>query len=420
MTSSTISQSRSAWRDPRVLRWASFDVASSTYVALVPGFFGLYFASVLSAGHPGTGALWGMTAALSVIASAIFAPLAGAWADRRGRWHTIIVLATTLCIAATALLSQSPLLGVAAASAMFMLAQVGYTVGVGQYDALLVRLAGPAERSRVSTLAWATGMLGGVLAVAGALWLLRDVPRAAQIDQLPQIFLLCAVLFGALAVPSLWALRDLATAPVVTGSTVGGPSLLRAVWRTCREWRRHRTAFVLLAGFFLLNDVVVTLQFFGGIVLRDRFELSLRELLWLSMLFHVVALPSTVLGGVIADRIGAGRAMAWMCLILGTALLLLAIGSAGWAPVAVVLLGLVVAPLQAVFRALYAAHVPPAQMAELFGFNAVAGRLSAALGPLLFGVVAALAGTVSALLLLVLPLAAGLWLLRRAEAPAAA
>jgi hypothetical protein len=50
---------------------------------------------------------------------------------------------------------------------------------------------------------------------------------------------------------------------------------------------------------------------------------------------------------------------------LDSSLVLLSFGSAAWAPtVAVVLLGLVVAPLQAVFRALFAAYVPPALVAE--------------------------------------------------------
>ncbi len=32
-----------SWRNAQVLRWSLFDVASSTWIALVPSFFGLYF-----------------------------------------------------------------------------------------------------------------------------------------------------------------------------------------------------------------------------------------------------------------------------------------------------------------------------------------------------------------------------------------
>ncbi|MFM2447349.1 MAG: hypothetical protein RI936_1796, partial [Pseudomonadota bacterium] len=90
-----------------------------------------------------------------------------------------------------------------------------------------------------------------------------------------------------------------------------------------------------------------------------------------------------------------------------------AFGHGTWVPaLAAVLLGLIFGALQAVFRSLYASLVPPRQAAELFGFNAVAGRLSAAIGPLIFGAASSmLGGPTWALCLLLVPLAAGALLL---------
>jgi UMF1 family MFS transporter len=412
------------WRNAQVLRWSLFDVASSTWIALVPSFFGLYFVNVIGAGQPQAGALWGATAAASLVLVALLAPAVGAWADRGGRWVRVIALCTAVCVAATLLLPQSAAAGLLAAAVLFVLAQAGYTLATSQYDALIVRVAAPGQVSRTSALAWAIGLGGGVLGLGIALWLMHGVPSAAQAAHLPPQFLLAGLLFVVLSLPGLVALHrllrsaapDAAAAASVTEPT-GPLAALRAVGRTCRHWRRHRTAFALLLGFFLVNDVLVTLQFFSGILLRDRFALDIEKLLWLSLLFHLVALPSTVLAGQVADRVGAGRTLVGMCAVLAAALLLLAHGTAPWTPAAAaVLLGLVFASLQAVFRALYAAHVPPAQMAELFGFNAVAGRLSAALGPLVFGVAAALLGTSSALMLMLLPLAAGALVLLRVPA----
>ena len=67
-----------------------------------------------------------------------------------------------------------------------------------------------------------------------------------------------------------------------------------------------------------------------------------------------------------------------------------------------VLLGLVYGSLQAVCRSLLALLVPSAKAGEFFGFNAIAGRLSAALGPLMFGAVGAISGSETAPLLLLL------------------
>ena len=61
-----------------------------------------------------------------------------------------------------------------------------------------------------------------------------------------------------------------------------------------------------------------------------------------------------------------------------------------------------------------------ANRAEIFGFNAMAGRVSAAIGPILFGAVAATTGSQSFALLSLLPfLLAGAWVLGAVRIPEA-
>ncbi len=408
-----------AWRGAPVLRWSMYDLASSTYVALIPTFFGLYFVQVIGAGAANANALWGGIAAASLLLSALLAPVAGAWADRKRRWFTALAAATAVSVGATLLMGQASA-GLVAASLFFIAGQVGYTLAMSQYDALLVRIGPNGQFNRASALGFSIGLAGGLIALALALWLLQGVPAESQVKALGTQFLLAGLLYGLIGLLALALLRRAAVAEPAdaaasaASATTDGP--LRTVWSTLRHWRQHRKAMVLLLGFFLINDVLVTLQFFSGILLRDRFTIGVEQLLWLSVLFHVVALPSTLVAGALADRLGAARVMFGMCGVLAAALLLLAFGTMDWTPTAAaVLLGLVFAALQAVFRAMYAQQVPPAQMAELFGFNAVAGRLSAAFGPLVFGTITALSGTVVALMALLVPLAAGALLLLRAQ-----
>jgi UMF1 family MFS transporter len=251
---------------------------------------------------------------------------------------------------------------------------------------------------------------------------MRDVPPEAQVQRLGDAFALCGVLFAALALPGLAGLRGLRVAqPPAQPRRAGPGASLRTVAATLRDWRQHRPALQVLAAFFLINDVLVTLAFFVAIVVRDRFGLDVVGVLKLSLMFHLIAIPSTILFGMLADRSGARPTIAAMCALLAIAILLLAFGRAVSAVVlAVVLLGLVVASIQAVFRSLYAGLVPLDKAAELFGFNSIAGRLSAALGPLLFGAALAVLGSsVWAQVLLLIPLAAGVALLYRAPLPSA-
>jgi len=93
------------WLTRRVLGWALFDVASSTYIALVPTFFGLYFTTVVAGGRPSANAWWGATAAASLLLAGILAPIVGAHADRSGRWLRAVAVTTALCALAAVLLS---------------------------------------------------------------------------------------------------------------------------------------------------------------------------------------------------------------------------------------------------------------------------------------------------------------------------
>ena len=403
-----------AWLTRRVLGWALFDIASSTYIALVPTFFGLYFTTVVAGGQPSANAWWGVTAAASLLLAGILAPIVGAHADHSGRWLRAVVVATALCALAAMLLPLGAANGVLVAAAVFVVAQVGYTLATSIYDSLVVDVAAPGHRGRISALGWSLGMLGGVVAIGGALLTIRGVPPTAQVGHLDSLFVLGGVLFAVLAAPGLAGLRGLrAPIELPAGHAAGLAASVRAVGTTLRRWRAHLPALQVLVSFFLINDVLVTIQFFVVIVLSSQFGLAVDGLLRLALLYHLVAIPSTVAFGTLADRWGARPTVLAMCVALSGVILLLAFGRADWVPVAaVVQLGLVFASIQAVFRSLYASLVPPAQAAELFGFNAVAGRLSAALGPLIFGVAAAAFGSNTwALCLLFLPLSAGAWLL---------
>jgi UMF1 family MFS transporter len=257
-------------------------------------------------------------------------------------------------------------------------------------------------------------LFGGIVAIAAALLLARGQPPAEQVSRLGAVFVVAGSLFAVLALPGFAGLRGLRSSP--TSSSIDAPGVfasLRAVGSTLRRWRDHRRALQVLVSYFLINDVLVTIHFFVAIVVSARFGLTVEGLLWLSLLFHLIAIPSTVLFGTLADRWGPKPTVLAMCATLVAAMLLLAFGSADWVPrTAVALLGLVVASIQAVFRGLFASVVPQAQAAELFGFNAIAGRLSEALGPLIFGAATAAFGSNTwALCLLILPLVAGAWLL---------
>lgn len=400
--------------DRRTLRWSLFDVASSTFAALVPPFFGLYFVAVIAPAHPGSMAVWGLVVAASIVLAGLLAPFIGAFADRSGRWLTVLAVTTAACVGATLLLPQAVRGHAFVACAGFLVAQIAYTLATNGYDSLLVSVVPAERRGLAGGVGWALGLCGGILAIVTALAILRGLSPGAQVQGLADVFMATALLFGLLAIPALFALRGLRPGGGPRPTSVSSLSeSLRNVKATLRDWRKHRQILRVLVSFFLINDVLVTLQFFITIMLSTRYGLTVEGLLKLSLVFHVIAIPSTVLAGVLADRWGGRRTVVGLSAVLAAAMLLMALSSMSWVPLVVAaLLGLVYGSLQSVFRSLYASLVEADRAAELFGFNSLAGRLSAAIGPMIFGTAVAVLGSQPlALVTLLAPLVAGVALL---------
>lgn len=108
----------------------------------------------------------------------------------------------------------------------------------------------------------------------------------------------------------------------------------------------------------------------------------------------VVAIPATIFFGWLGGRWSQrGAIYVALALWLGVLAMMATLHGREGAIVVTVALGLVFASTQSLFRSLFATLTPVGRTSEYFGFNTLAGRASAALGPLAFGLVSAATGS---------------------------
>ena len=386
---------RQAWLDRRIAGWALYDVASSMYIAIIPTIFPILFAAVVMGGAPGSDARFALLAALSLLVAGIATPLIGAMADR-GRLIAWLAAATAACCAATAAMPGLSAGTVLLAGLAFLVAQSGYTVAMALYESMLPRLASASTMALVSSFGWACGMLGGIIALLAALALVHGRPET---EALSLIFVVPAAAFALFSVPALLVLRRIAPhAPAGPGLSIRLAA--RAVLDDLRAWRSHRNRARFLLAYLLINDGSVTVVLVATLYIRAKFGTSLEGLLKLVLLYHVIAAPATLVWGMVANRIGLPRAIYLNLGVWIAAIMIMVFAQGDWAPWAIAgALGSVVASTNALCRALFARLVPNGRAAEFFGFNAVVGRMSAALGPLVYAAVSSATGSASAGLL---------------------
>jgi UMF1 family MFS transporter len=290
------------WLTRPVAAWALYDAASSAYMALVPTFFGLYFIKVIAAGHSQATSWWGVLAALSLVAAGLLAPLVGASADQVNRRIGILAATTAVCCAATVAIPLASQGDLWLAAGLFAVAHVAYTLATAIYDSLLVVVARPRHMGRVSGFGWAVGLAGGIVGLCLAILVVHGVPSGTQPTLLGTVFMMSGLLMAAVATPVIGMMHRLSGVQGHRRSFRTVRASFSTVVQTLRSWRQHRPAFHMLAGFYLINDALVTVVFFVAIVFQKRFGLDLEGLFWLSLLFHAVATPSTFVFGHLADR----------------------------------------------------------------------------------------------------------------------
>ncbi|MGV1007882.1 MAG: MFS transporter [Dermatophilaceae bacterium] len=395
--------------------WYVYDWANSAYVTTVATvLIGPYLTTVATdAACPGLpsgevcstplsvlglavvpGSLVPFTVTFTTIASAIILILVGGMADRSSRPSRLLAgFAWTGAVAACALFLVSGTnwqLGVL----LLFVANICLGSSLVIYDSLLIRIAGPDDRDRVSSRGWAFGYLGGglLLAINFALVLMHD-RFGMDSRTATRVSLLSAGLWWGLftIIPVLGLRRvsgaaDTAIAPgkgLVTGS-------LRQLASTFRELGRYPQTQLFLLAYLFYNDGIQTVIYSSSIYGARELQFPDSTVLGLFLFVQFVAFAGALLFGKVAARIGAWRTVL-SSLGIWTAIVVVAFFVPPKALVAFfglgLAIGLVLGGSQALSRSLYSQLIPMGREAEFFGFYQAMERGTSWFGTLIFGVV---------------------------------
>lgn len=429
--------------------WVLFDWAHQPFLTLGTFVVAPWFASAL-VGDPARGqTLWGIMLGVSGLVVALLSPVLGAIADASGRRKPAVLLFSALTATGAAALW----LAVPGAEGAILVALLAYGAGsVGSefaavFNNAMLPAVGGARMGRLSGIGWGAGYLGGLVALVAVLVLFvlpeapvlgldREAGEAVRIAG-P----LAAVWLALFIVPFMVATPD-ADAPRLPAGAAVREGLARLA-ATARSARRLGNVVRFLLARMLYQDGLAALLAFAGLYASGLFGWTTEEVAIFAILIIVVAVPGSVAGGFVDDRLGSKRTVVLSVLILSVgAAGLLAVGPQHvvGVPVATgdaglfdsadeqvflgfgLLVGVAVGPAQAASRTLLAKVAPPGMTAEFFGLYALSGKATAFAGPLLIAAVTAVTGDQRAGLLVVLAfLVAGLALLltvREAPAPA--
>ncbi|MDZ7828193.1 MAG: MFS transporter [Halofilum sp. (in: g-proteobacteria)] len=400
-----------------VLAWAFYDWANSAYATVVlAGFFPLFFKQYWAAGLETTESTFWLGAANSAssLLIVLLAPLLGAAADRADARKRYLVRFALLGIVATATLWFVGEGAWGAAAALFALATVGFMGANVFYDALLVRVAEPSERDRVSALGYALGYLGGGILFAGCVALVLMPQTFGLADKGVAVrlsFLLTAAWWAGFSIPLLRSLHETpARLPILPAIREGARELVQ----TIRHLRENRNAGLFLLAYWLYIDGVDTV-----VRMAVDYGMSIgfdaNGLIIALLIVQFVGFPATLVFGRLAAPLGARGGIFLALAVYAGATTWASMMSAEWEFYGLaVIIGLVQGGVQALSRSFFSQLVPPERSGEFFGFYNMMGKFAAIIGPVLVGTIGWLTGDPRVgILSLLLLFGAGAFLLAR-------
>lgn len=387
----------------RIFSWLLFDFANTSFSVMMVTFaFPLYFKNIICMGEPRGDALWGMSVSVSMLLVALISPVLGAQADYSGRRKRFLFAFTLMAVLSTALLSFAGPGSVLFAAALFILANIGFEGGLVFYDAWLPEITSPRSIGRVSGYGFAMGYLGAFAILLINLPLLSKGIVPANIPNLKLSFLIVALFFALFSAPLFLMLRDTKGA---AGATPGGQRRrehgssfvhsIKEVGYTIRHIMSYPDLARFLLAYFFYNDAILTVIAFSSIYAQNTLGFTTGELITFFMTVQTTAILGSLVFGFVTDKIGPKRTIV-LTLFIWFAVILLAILSATKQTFYMtgLVAGMSMGSSQAASRSLMARLTPKEHVTEFFGFyDGSFGKASAVIGPLVFGLVSAQAGS---------------------------
>ena len=352
--------------------WILYDFSDTIFSASILTFF---FPLWVTQDAGGTDALFAFALSLSALLVAITAPLSGALSDRMNRRVPMLAVCVLLCALCTGLIGAFG--GLSTGLTLFFFANFLYQTGLVFYNSLIRNVSSESGRGIVSGIGVGAGYVGLFVS-----FLLLG-PRVEEYGN-QWAFIPTAALYVLFALPLLIIVKDVGRRRSITVSLIG--ESYRQLFTTLRNARRHKNLFRFIAARFLYMEAINTVSSFYVIYLVSVNAFTEDEARDMVVRLLMVAVVSSIVAGFLVSRYGSKKVLTVALVGWTTVVVAAALVNATWMFWVVgVVTGCFWGAPQIADRVMLTRLAPEGQLGEFFGLFQMSGRLSAVIGPALWG-----------------------------------
>lgn len=368
----------------RVFTWTLYDFANTSFSIVVVTFlYAVYFKETVAGGESIGDFYWSLGTSVSMVITAIIAPVLGAIADYSSGKKRFLLFFTLLSITATSLLYFVEAGDILSGILIFIIANIGFEAGLIFYDAFLPEITKPKNYGRVSGYGFALGYVGSLSTLA-------IVFPFVQNDLIRETFPISAAFFLIFSLPIFLFLKEKrANRPKpVSYAKIG----LKRVFYTISHLKHYKNLATFLLAFFFYIEGVNTVIFFAGIYASSTLGFTMMELILFFVTVQSTAIIGALVLGILSDSFGQIRIIMFSLVVwVITVILAFFVEDKTGFYIVGLLAGTAMGASQSTSRSLMSRLTPYDKKTEFFGFYSFFGKSSAVLGPLVFGLVSYLA-----------------------------
>ena len=403
-----------------VFGWVMYDFANSAFATTILAvIFNQYFATVVAGGEKGVelfgvhlhgASLFTFSVALSMALSACLSPFLGAIADASGSKKPFLMVFCYTALIFTGLLYFVQEGRYWIGACFFIIANLGFAAGNVFYNAFLPEITTPKNIGWISGLGWAWGYIGGGMLLAINLIMLKypawlGFPQGTFTVQ--DCFLSVSLWWFIFSLPTFLLLKERSGETVLVPRSDYFRMGYRRLVHTLRRIRSFKELTKFLVAYLIYNDGIETVIVMASIFGADVLGMKTDEIILFFLMVQGIAFIGSLVFGFLADAVGSKKTV-MASLVIWSVIVLWAFRlGLFWAPkteywILGGLVGMVLGGSQAASRSLQGLLTPTANSAEFFAFYGISGKFASVFGPVTYGLLIALTGSVQSGILSVL------------------
>ena len=397
-----------------------YDFANSAFATTILAvIFNQYFATVVAGGERGIeffgyhlhgASFFTFSVALSMAITAVLSPFLGAVADASASKKRFLMVFCYIAILFTGFLYFVRAGNYWKGAIFFIIANIGFAGGNVYYNAFLPEISTDENIGRISGLGWALGYIGGGVLLGINLIMLKYpgwLGFPAQYFTVQDCFLSVALWWLIFSLPTFLFLRERAQKTFPSFEKKYFSEGYQRLQHTFRRIKTFRELTKFLVAYLIYNDGIETVIVMASIFGAQVLGMETGEIILFFLMIQGIAFFGSLIFGFLADAIGNKKAVMislgiWSLIVIWAFKLGII-----WDPkteywILGALAGIVMGGSQAASRSLQGIFTPDANSAEFYGFFAVSGKFASVFGPLIYGILIAITGSVQSGILSVL------------------